>query len=225
MKRVQLFTLIAAFLLLNPFNSQSQTLAVTELGDTIYVYDNGTWSFEMLDVMPETAGLSFLDEEVIFDTIRTPFTYSSSAKKSIENKNKQFKIRYDEKVWERLPPAQLNGEAEFALKAKSTDIWCIIISEETEIEAGALFRIAKNTMKENLGGDAAILKSEVRTVNGTEVVRGVLNAKHSGISFIFDTYYYSDDKGSVQFTVYTSDKVWEKNTKMIEELLNGFVVE
>ena len=30
----------------------AQMKAVTEKGDTIYVYNNGTWSYEKLDVAP-----------------------------------------------------------------------------------------------------------------------------------------------------------------------------
>ena len=79
-------------------------------------------------------------------------------------------------------------------------------------------------MKEATGSDPRVLKTELRTVNGQQLMRGVLGANFSGISFIFDTYYYSNDHGSVQFTTWTSDKVWERNKNDILELLNGFIV-
>ena len=48
----------------------AQTQAVTEYGDTIYVYDNGTWSFEKLDEMPdENNELSYLSTPLDIDTL------------------------------------------------------------------------------------------------------------------------------------------------------------
>ena len=216
---------LVALFLLTLSNAFAQTVAVTEYGDTIYVYDNGTWSFDLLDVMPEVSELDFLDTKLTLDTISTPFTVNKQAQKEIENKTKQFKVKYNEKVWKRVPPATLNDDADFAFEAKNKDIWCVIIAEETEISKENLFRIAKNTMAENTGASTKILKTEIRNVNGTEVLRGVLNAEISGISFVFDTYYFSNEKGSVQFTTWTSDKIWESNESMIVELLNGFIVD
>jgi hypothetical protein len=80
-------------------------------------------------------------------------------------------------------------------------------------------------MEEFSGSKVEILKTELRTVNGVELIRGVMQSEYSGIPLMFDTYYYSNDNVSVQFTVYTSDNLWEKNTDLIQELLNGFVVE
>ena len=45
----------------------------------------------------------------------------------------------------------------------------------------------------------------------------------SDISFVFDTYYFSNELGSVQFTLWTSEKLWEKNISEIQDLLNGFI--
>lgn len=200
-----------------------QTIAVTENGDTIYVYNNGTWSFEILDQMPVVNEFSFLETELPIDTITTEFLVSKNAKKQIKNAHDIFTIKYNDKLWQRLPPANLNDEAEFAFKSRKQDIWCVVISEETPIEADKLLRIAKKNMEDNTGGEVQIVKTELRKVNGQEVVRGVLKANFSGISFTFDTYYFSNEKGSVQFTTWTSDQVWERSKAEISELLNGLI--
>ena len=121
-----------------------------------------------------------------------------------------------------MPAATLNEEAEFAFEARDSDIWCVVISEETPISPESLFKIAKNTMEETSGTTTEIIKAEYRTVNDTPVIRGALQANYGGIEFIFDSYYFSDDNGSVQFTTWTSSKVWEKNKELIHNLLNGF---
>ena len=204
---------------------KAQTKAVTVNGDTIYVYDNGTWSFELLDEMPVVNELDFLNAELQIDTIKTEFTCPLNAKKEVENAEKIFRIKYDDKLWKRVPPATLNDEAEFAFESKKSDIWCAVISEETPILAYKLLLIAKKNMEDFSGTKATSLKTELLKVNGKEVIRGVLSANISGIAFIFDSYYYSNDLGSVQFTTWTSEKVWERNEMQIQDLLHGFIAE
>ena len=217
---------LAISLTVGPVVCKSQTMAVTEDGDTIYVYDNGTWSFEQLEEMPELANdLAFLSAEVSLDTLTQPFEVSPDAKKQVENARGQFVIKYDDKEWKRVPPATLNDAAEFAFQSKKSDIWCIVISEETSIAHDKLFLVAKNTMKQNTGSEPEIIKTELRTVNGHEVVRGVMKADFSGIPFVFDTFYFSNELGSVQFTAWTGDGVWAKNEEKILALLHGFMVQ
>lgn len=174
--------------------------------------------------MPEINELAFLEEELAIDTIKPEFTFSRSAKKQVTNAHDQFLIKYDDKAWKRIPPATLNEEAEFAFQCKKSDVWCAVISEETPIAADKLYRIAIKNMEDHTGTKVDILKSELRTVNGHEVVRGVLRANLSGITFVFDSYYFSNEKGSVQFTTWTSDSVYERVKDDIAVFLNGLVV-
>jgi len=202
-----------------------QTKAVTETGDTIYVYDNGTWSFELIEGMPAVPNeMAFLSDEIIIDTILTEFSVSAKANKEVRDKRDMFVIKYDDSLWKRVPPATLNEEAEFAFQSKVSDIWCVVIAEETPIASDKLLLIAKNTMKDATGSTPEILKTELRSVNGHDLIRGVLGVEISGIAFTFDTYYFSNDSGSVQFITWTSDNVWERYQKEILKFLNGFIV-
>ncbi|SHO64231.1 hypothetical protein [Algoriphagus zhangzhouensis] len=203
---------------------QAQIKAVTEHGDTIYVYNNGTWSYELLDQNSPVSPMAFLDQELQIEPISTPFFTPQQSKKIISNQWDLFDVYYDESSWKRLPAGELNEDAEFALQARQKDIWAIIISEETPIEKETLLKIAKNTMKDNTGSEILDVKTESRTVNGKEVLRGAFKASISGITFIFDSYYYSDERGSVQFTTWSSETLWKKNESLIMDLLNGFVV-
>jgi len=144
MNRTKLRTYLTLILTVLVQSLYSQTWAVTESGDTIYVYDNGTWSFELLEVMPEQANeLSFLSEELKLDTIATEFKVSSNSKKQIGDIGDMFLIKYDERIWKRVPPATLNEDANFAFQSKTSDIWCVVIAEETPIQHDKLFLIAK----------------------------------------------------------------------------------
>ncbi len=216
--------LLIFFLSINCFISNAQEIAVTQKGDTIYVYNNGTWSFDLLEEAPPVFNeLDYLNEELKIDEIEGTFKYSDKVSKEVTNEMELFTIKYNPSVWKRIPPATVNDDAEFAFQNIDTDIWCIVISEETSIAPDKLFKIAKKSMEDNIGSKTKVIKTESRNVNGHKVIRGALLADVSGISFIFDSYYFSNEKGSVQFTVYTSDKLWKKNEQDILEFLNGFI--
>ncbi|WP_026956770.1 hypothetical protein [Algoriphagus vanfongensis] len=202
--------------------AQAQIKAVTERGDTIYVYNNGTWSYELSDQNSQNAPMAFLDLQLQIEPVTTPFYTPNSSSKSISNQWEFFDIFYDEAIWKRVPAGELNEDAEFAFQARKTDIWSVVISEETPIAKETLLKIAKNTMEENTGATVEVIKIESRIVNDKDLLRGVLKANYSGITFIFDSYYYSDDRGSVQFTTWSSENVWKKNETLILNLLNGF---
>ena len=217
--------LLAGYLFLILPQVHGQVQAITEYGDTIFVYDNGTWSFELLDEAPPIEKeFGFLSKEVKIDTLSEGFTFSENVTKEVNNSRDQFTVKYDDRLWGRVPPGTLNEDAEFAFKFKESDIWSVVISEETPIEINKLFLIAKKNMESYSGEDAEIIATELRTVNGTPVIRGVLKSTFSGITFMFDSYYYSDDRGSIQFTTWTSDTIWEKNQETILDLLNGLIV-
>ena len=78
MKNIYQITSLAILLFFCVTTASSQTIAVTADGDTIYVYDNGTWSYELLNEMPTLSNeLDFLNLELSIDTIDTKFKYSN----------------------------------------------------------------------------------------------------------------------------------------------------
>ncbi|OAV45200.1 hypothetical protein [Lewinella sp. 4G2] len=225
MKYTPNLLLLAIALLLPIISVSAQTLAVTEYGDTIFVYDNGTWSYDMLDEMPEQETVfDYLNQELDIVEIEAPFTTPAKAQKVLTAPNDMFDVKYDASVWKRVPPATLNEDATFAIQGKERDIWCVVIAEETEISKDKLLLIAKNTLDESSGKKSEILSVEARNVNGTDLLRGVLKADLNGLVIVFDSYYYSNDAGSVQFVTWTTETVWKRNQEMIHDLLNGFVV-
>ena len=217
--------LFSAILSISSYELAAQTKAVTEKGDTIFVYDNGTWSYELEEIDDSFNDLDFLKLPLSIDTLTEGKKYPSSAKSEVRSKENGFVVRYDDKKWKRVPPGNLNAEADFAFENKFVEIWCVVIAEESSFSPDNLFRIAKMTMEKNLDARTQILKTELVTVNGNKVLRGVVKADVSGISFVFDSYYYSNELGSVQFTTWTSENLWKKYESEIAELLNGFVAE
>ncbi|MCB0640522.1 MAG: hypothetical protein KDC44_02745 [Phaeodactylibacter sp.] len=213
-------------LLLNAPSLFAQIKAVTERGDSIYVFNDGTWSFTMDgddEDLYDDMGL-FNIRPLEIDTLSTRFTYPRSASKKIESEKGFFTIRYDEGLWKRVPPGELNDDAEMAFESRVNDIYCIVISEKIEIGAENIVQIAIENMEETTGTPVDIIKIEKRTVNGVDVLRAVLGASYSGIEFIFDSYYYSSEAGTVQFTTWTGRNLWRGYEAEILDLLNGFVL-
>ena len=101
----------------------------------------------------------------------------------------------------------------------------IIITEPTVIPADKLFKVAKNQMQERMGTKVEVVKTELRIVNGKEMIRGVVKLNVSEIDFVFDSYYYSDDRGSIQVTSWTSEGVWNRNPNFNQNVLNGIIIE
>lgn len=206
-------------------HSFGQLKAVTEKGDTIFVYDDGTWSFEEEE---RVSGLdeefSFLNEVLQIDSVDTKFSFGEDANKEIESQFKFFKIKYDSELWKRVPPASFNPEAEFAFKAKGKDIFCVIISEEIEIGQENIVKIARKMMRDNTGSAVTPLKTEARNVNGVDLIRAVNAIDLNGMNLVFDSYYFSDPSGTVQFSVWTAKNLYGKYESDIVDLLNGLVI-
>lgn len=224
MKKTPFFPLLFLFILIGSIQAFSQIKAVTENGDTIYVYNDGTWSYELRESSSQQGMMDFLNEAIDVETLNSTFTTPSTSKDKVKNAMDQFQIFFNSEEWRRVPPATLNDEAEFAFEAKFSDVWSVVISEETPIEKETLFKIARKNMEDNTGAKPETISLTQFKVNGHDILRGVMRASFSGITFVFDTYYFSDERGSVQFTTWSSEAVWKKNEVKIQDLLKGFEV-
>lgn len=216
--------LIISFILTNVSLLISQTRAITEFNDTIYIYDNGTWSYEDDEVYVEEVLTDFFDVDIKIDTIKQLSAFNPSSNKEVKTSINQFSFKYFGENWKRVPPGSVNDEAEFAFQHRHHDLWSIFITEETEIGMANIFKIAKNTMEETLGTEVVVKKAEMRSVNGKNILRGVMELDISGISMTFDSYYFSDERGTSQLTTWTSTNVWRKYEEEIIDFLNGLII-
>lgn len=216
--------LLVLFLSAFAVSAQAQIWAVTEKGDTIYVYNDGTWSFEKESRTDLDQGLEYLSESIVLDTIAGFSTVKEASKTKVSSEYGFFDVRYNSDEWKRVPAAQINEESEFAFEAKKGDIYVAIISEEVEIGTENIYKIAINNIRENLGVQPEIMKAEVRNVNGHEVIRGVMSISLNGMNLVFDSYYYSDTRGTVQFTTWTAKNLHKKYEERILNMLNGLMI-
>ena len=214
------------FLFLLPLLSGAQTLAVTEYGDTIYVYDNGRWAYEPDETLLEDASqLTYLDRELDIDSTNTvAYTVPAGADKEMTSRFGFLSVRYRDSLWQCVPPAQLNEDAEFVLKSRTTDMYSLVIVEEIEMTSEAILKTALHNMESYAKEAPTIRRLERRQVNGTEVLMAEYGIHTNGLAMTFVAYFYSSARGTVQFMVWTADNLYERHAEEIEALLNGLVI-
>lgn len=213
-----------SFIALNLFaySATAQVRAVTEDGDSIYVYDDGTWTYELKEENEGNPFEELLDINVQFDTSTTPFTKPENAKQKITSKFEFFDLYYNSDDWERVPPGKINAEAELAFKHKKTDIYSTVITEEIEIGVGMTYKVAIMNAEEGSGNPVKVLKKEIRNVNGVEMLHTVFEANFAGFEATFVNNYYSGEFGTVQILTWTSTNIVDKYYQDMLDLINGF---
>lgn len=199
----------------------SQTTAVTEYGDTIYIYDDGTWAYELKEY--EDEGIArFLLEEVHFDTSKVEFSTPKGVDKTLTSNLEFFNFRYKNKLWKRIPGQKVNPEAEIVLEHRQKEIYLAIISEDIEIGMSNIYNIAMQNAEDGLGKKPNVLKKEIRKVNGIDMIHAIYEVSINELKITFMSNYYSSENGTVQVTTWTISDYFERYKDDMEDLINGF---
>jgi hypothetical protein len=191
--------------------TQAQQKAVTETGEEVILYDDGTWKYQNEDQASEKE-------------IPTNPKKLKKDKKStflLKSSNLNIGVYLNPKIWS-FKKATDNPEAEYELQLKGGDLYGMIISEKIEIPLETLKSIALENGKV-AAPDLKIVKEEYRTVNGLKVLLLQLNGTMQGIKFSYYGYYFSSPNGTVQFITYTSQNLLDSYKPESEKLLNGLV--
>ncbi|MBD0401989.1 hypothetical protein [Flammeovirga sp. EKP202] len=190
----------------------AQQKAVTETGEEVFLYDDGTWKYQDENVLKET------------EIATNPKKYKKDKKSTFLIKSQSVNVGYwiNPKVWS-FSKGKENPEAEYEFKLKNGDLYGMIISEQVEIPLATMKGIAFDNAK-SIAPDLRIVKEEYRDVNGLKVLHLQMNGTMQGIKFSYFGYYYSNENGTVQFITYTSQNLLQKYKPVSETLLNGLVL-
>ena len=151
----------------------------------------------------------------------TPFMRDSRSSFLVKSKKIPVGVWVNPKEWS-FTSKTSNSASELEFQSKDKDIYGMLITEEIEIPLETLADIAfKNA--QSAAPDIEVKSKEYRTVNGLKVLMMQLEGTIQGIRFVYFGYYYSSEKGTVQFISYTSASLFNKYKDDIEEFLNGFV--
>ncbi len=208
MKNFLLTTLVMFSLTLG----YGQIKAVTENGDEVTLWDDGTWGYDDLEMEEDT--------EILMNP--ATFTKGERANFLLKSSRNDFGFYLNPKDWSFIKDGS-NPSAEYELHLKSGDLYGMIISEQLEIPLETLRGIAVSTAKA-AAPDLRVVNEEYRMVNGMKVLHLQMNGTMQGIKFSYYGYYYSNENGTVQFVTFTSQNLIESYREQCDALLNGLIV-
>lgn len=197
--------------LLTVYNFQAQQKAVTEKGEEVILFDDGTWVYQNEEVIEES------------EIPTNPKEFEKDEKSTFLLKSNKLKVGFwlDPKIWS-FTKSTSNPAAEYEFQLKDEDLQAMVISEKIEIPLDAMPLIALENGKA-AAPDLKIVNQEYRTVNGLKVLFLKMNGTMYGIKFSYYGYYYSNISGTVQFLIYTSQNLLDSYRRESEMLLNGLV--
>ncbi len=211
MKKLKKFG--AVFFLFLSLSAAAQIKAVTDSGDEVLLYANGTWKY--VDTIKNNDAITVNTKE---------FKKPADATFLLKSKFTQAGFWLNPKKWSfEKTTVNAAGEYTFSLKENAT-VMATVVCEPTGMDIKSLRKIALENMQK-AASSFKILNEEYRTVNGLKILKIESEATVEGINFNYINYYYSDSLTTIQFLGFTAKNLIKKYSAQIEELLNGFVTE
>ncbi|HOF15948.1 MAG TPA: hypothetical protein PLF32_01290 [Bacteroidales bacterium] len=190
---------------------QAQIKAITETGEEVVLYDNGTWKYQNENQLLE----------IEIPTNPVPFEKNKESSFLLKSKKLNIGIYINPKKWS-FKKASDNPDAEYEFQLKDEDLYGMLITEKVEIPLETMKIIALENGK-TIAPDLKIVKEEYRFVNGLKILLLQMDGTIQGIKISYYGYYFSNTKGTIQFITYTSQNLLESYKFESEKLLNGLV--
>ena len=203
--------ILLAMALLTLISAKAQISALTETGDEVVLYDDGTWKY----LHDSTA------QEHEIPINETTFTKSKNSSFLVKSKNVNVGVWIHPKNWQFSKVDDASAQ-EFNFKRRGEDLYAMLITEKMQIPLQNLRTIAIENGRA-AAPDIKVVKEEYRTVNGLQVLMMQLGGTIQGIQFRYFGYYFTSEKGTVQLISYTSENLFNEYKEEMEEILNGFV--
>lgn len=191
--------------------SQAQKKAVTETGEEIIIFEDGTWEYQDKESEKETE----------IPTNSKKFKKTDASTFLLKSSKIKLGFWLNPKEWTFKKSVE-NPDAEYEFKFKKDDLYAMVITEKFEIPLKQLKTIALENGR-SIAPDLKIVKEEYRMVNGIKVMLLQMNGTMQGIKVSYYGYYYSNESGTVQFITYTSQNLIDVLKVESEKLLNGIV--
>jgi hypothetical protein len=189
----------------------SQIFGITETGDEVVLYENGTWAYV-------NDSLNFSKEIPLNEKVFKKDKYSSFL---IKSKTFNVGVWIDPKKW-KFNRSGDNEDAEYDFEMMGEDLYAILITEKIEIPIENFTEIALENARD-VAPDIRLSKQEYRMVNGIKVMMIEMRGTIQGMKIIYVGYYYSNKNGTVQLITYTAQNLYGEYVENIEKFLNGFV--
>jgi len=172
----------------------------------------------------ETAKTGFMYSEVELKRGK-PYTYRKKAgsRSVYTNKENTYKVRYNNKIWEKINPSSLNPSTDIAFKMHDREVYAIILVESNDLNLKEL-RYAAIYNLYNASSMYEVISDELRRVNKNEMMSMQFKAIVDNIEIIYYNYYYSGNQHVIQFSTFTGSDSYETEKDRMEDLLNGLII-
>ena len=189
----------------------AQINALTETGDEVILYEDGTWKY-LNDSIIENAEIP-INEKEFFKGKESTFL--------VKSKELNVGIWINPKNWSFTKGTE-NDAFEYQFQKKGDNLYAMLISEKMQIPIETVKRVAVENAKSE-APDIKIIKEEYRNVNGIQVLMMQMSGTIQGMRFTYYGYYYSNSNGTIQLLTYTGENLFPNYLNDIEEFLNGLV--
>lgn len=201
--------IIITLLFISNFELSAQINAITDSGDQVYLFDDGTWRY--------------VDNELNLETEipvnETPFQKSESQSFLVKSSKVGVGIWIDPKVWS-FTKQSSNPDVEYEFQMRDEDLYGMYITEKLQIPIESLKRVAYDNAAA-AAPDVTIVDEEYRTVNGAQLLKMRMEGTIDGIKFAYLGYYYSNETGTVQLVLYTGANLMDVYENDAIDFLNG----
>jgi hypothetical protein len=204
-------TILTGFLLITVQLLNAQINAITDTGNEVILYNDGTWKY-LNEETNESEEIPVNDKKFLKDSKSTFL---------VKSQKLNIGIWINPKIWS-FTKGTSNDEYEFEFEKKDEDLYGMLISEKMEIPLETLKSIAIENAK-STAPDVKVVKEEYRNVNGVQVLMMQMTGTIQGVKFTYYGYYYSNSNGTIQLLTYTGENLFSNYLNDIEEFLNGFV--
>lgn len=195
----------------------AQERAVTLDGDTVILKPDGSWL--LLENYKPAAN---------FANPKNPGTAVTKPEKAtdyVSEAPKRYVLWYNEEIWQKIRSKQVNRQADVALKMIDRPAYATVIYERLQVPMDEL-PDAHFTNVKRMAVNAQQLSKGYRVVNGDTMATSKVKASpnETKSNFVYRSYYYSNEQGSLQLHVFTSRRFYPELKAKLEGLLNGLVI-
>ncbi len=211
-KNYKTYFFALSFSLMSFYEVAAQQVAVTENGEEVILYEDGTWKYK--------------DTKSSWTTSLDTVIRTKPAKSAFLVKGSRFPygVWVNAKEW-KFKKTETGNESpsELSFQLIGEEAHALIIAERLHFSLNELREIAvANATK--AAPDIQVVHEDIRKINGVTVRCLQMNGTVRGLKITYLGYYYSTEKGTVQFITFTGQNLFKEYKQRMEALLDGFVI-
>ena len=199
--------------------------AITENGQGVVLYSNGTWAFKREPTRPQikkNKHVKTLPPRLVKNKkIEPKSTLKTKSKSILKGKHNTYKIIYDNTLWKKTSSA--NDDAEIQLEHKTGNGFAMVIFDRSPISLKDLKKQVLTTMR-SVASKVEIISEEKKRIKNHQIMVLKINSTIENTPFSYFNYYASGQWGTIQFVTYTATALMADYEADFTTLLDGLII-